>query len=135
MFKHYAEPVLLYSYKVNVNGTHHRIIQQGKSLRACKVFIKKYMLPSHNTYNSGIIDCNQCYLHYSLCFLVSQLIPVLCIAMVLALHIFARPYEKLRHNIMEAVILINYILLFLLRGTQTFLDNLSTYTGNQVCNS
>ena len=68
-------------------------------------------------------------------FPLSQLVPVLFIGLVLALHIFVRPYEKLRHNIIEAVILINYILLFLLRGTQTFLDNLSTYTGNQVRNS
>ena len=61
--------------------------------------------------------------------------PALVIGLVLALHIFARPYEKLRDNVIEAVILINYILLFLLRGTQTFLDNLSTYTGNQVWSS
>ena len=65
-------------------------------------------------------------------FLCTQLLPVLVIALVLALHIFVRPYEKLRHNIIEAVVLVNYIFLFLLRGTQTFLDDLSTYTGNQV---
>ena len=64
----------------------------------------------------------------------AQLVPVLLISLVLALHIFARPYEKMRNNIIEAVILVNYTLLFLFRGTQTILDNLSTYTGNQVNN-
>ena len=95
-----------------------------------------YFVKSNATYKclitSKIVHTN--YIWYScvyICF-YTQLLPVLVIGLVLALHIFVRPYEKLRHNIIEAVILINYTVLFLLRGTQTFLDDLSDYTGNQV---
>ncbi len=47
-------------------------------------------------------------------------------------HLFLLPYEKWWHNLLEAAILANYSLLLLLRSTQTFLDNLATYSGTAV---
>ncbi len=47
-------------------------------------------------------------------------------------HLFFLPYEKWWHNLIEVAVLVNYIFLLLLRSTQTFLDNLESYSGTSI---
>lgn len=61
-----------------------------------------------------------------------QVAPLFILLPAFALHLFLLPYHKWWQNLIEAAVLIDYILLFLLRSTQTFLDNLSWYTGTSV---
>ena len=50
----------------------------------------------------------------------------------LALHLFFLPYTRWWQNLLEALLLADYILLLLLRSTQTILDDLSTYSGTTM---
>ena len=49
-----------------------------------------------------------------------------------ALHLFVMPYLKWWQNLLEALVLANYILLFLLRSSQTVLDSLVSYSGTAI---
>ena len=51
---------------------------------------------------------------------------------VLAIHLFFKPYTKTWQNILEAVILLNYSLLMMIRSTPSFLDTHARYAGIQV---
>ena len=51
---------------------------------------------------------------------------------VLAIHLFLKPYKKLWLNVLEAVILLNYALLMMIRATPSFLDTHAIYSGIQV---
>ena len=61
-----------------------------------------------------------------------QIAPILILLPAFALHLFIQPYHKWWQNLIEAAVLMDYILLLLLRSTQTFLDNLSSYSGTSV---
>ena len=50
----------------------------------------------------------------------------------LAAHLFFLPYLKWWQNLLEALVLMNYTLLLLLRSTQTILDDLASYSGTTV---
>ena len=51
---------------------------------------------------------------------------------ILAIHLFFKPYQKLWQNLLEAVVLIVYSLLLMIRATPTFLDTLAPYSGTEV---
>ena len=69
----------------------------------------------------------------STCSLFSRQVASLYILIpVFTVHLFLLPYKKLWQNILETAILVNYIILLLLRSTQTFLDNLASYSGTSV---
>ncbi len=62
----------------------------------------------------------------------SQVANLYVLLNVLAIHLFLKPYKKLWQNILEAVILLNYALLMMIRGTPSFLDTYAIYSGIQV---
>ena len=60
------------------------------------------------------------------------------VAVSFAVHVFFNPYKKVFQNVIETFVLFNYIILLLVRSTQTFLDsfmdssNSLDYTGTGV---
>ena len=70
-----------------------------------------------------------------LLFFLSQVAPVYFLTFLLFLHIYVRPYKYIVQNIIEAVVLFDYCLLFLLRSPQTLLESLSSYSGTSIQNT
>lgn len=52
-------------------------------------------------------------------------------------HVFFNPYQKLFQNIMETLVLLNYVIFLLVRSNETILDavNSGSYSGNLVMTS
>ena len=61
-----------------------------------------------------------------------QISPLYILAPAFTAHVFFLPYKKWWQNLIEAGVLLNFIFLLLLRSTQTFLDNLASYSGTSV---
>lgn len=47
----------------------------------------------------------------------------------MAIHLFFKPYKKLWQNILEAIILLDYSLVMLIRATPSFLEANAPYSG------
>ena len=63
---------------------------------------------------------------------ILQVLPIYIISFLFVIHVYIRPYTRLVDNVLEAVVLLNYILLLVFRSCQAILDHLDTYTGLMV---
>ena len=63
---------------------------------------------------------------------IIQVTPIYIISFFFVIHIYSMPYEELFDNVLETIILLNYIILLCIRSCERILDQLDSYTGTMI---
>ena len=66
------------------------------------------------------------------CYFLLQVAPVYLLTFLLFLHIYVRPYKYTTQNVIEAVVLFDYCLLFILRSPLSLQELLNPYSGTSI---